>query len=545
MKFQEKAFGYFFLVLFFGVPASLFATPIYYVYASGTAGAQSAGGDPQGNFGSSTLLQQTSYAPSPVALSSSGTFNNGISAASAAISGSITPAQLHGIVNATSGQGAPGFNAEGAASLTEYWDDTLTVGGLAVGTPVDVLVTFTFHTATSLTGVPSGTLYNQAYASSSLTVSDLKTGNSANIPTFTSSDSDPLFTQTASAILQTTVGSQLQWFQQMELVATASGDIIQSPLITANVDAGDTSSGYLNILTPGATLTAASGASYASATAPEPSTLLLFIPFLAYCLMVGIRTGAAQGRPRWLCSPMLKQLNFVLARLMIVLIASSPSMPGSQPGMPEPGVFHGSHDARCDHCTDAQSEVWVERLVGKGAYQFTADPQCAGQVSEEVTRLKQAGPIFVNQLFPGAGPYVGPLIDTATGKIVDQLRNANQGGEIGKLVDRYVGGPAECQILAAVIPGGAVTQDAWPRFLCGDGDRGWGAAVKDKNGQWNCEVGYAAWRELPQIKGPNGTIVPALFMNWSHDRARWAVMGVKYYFPEPPKQIRGKRTTAK
>jgi hypothetical protein len=93
---------------------------------------------------------------------------NDISAARAANSGSVAPTRLNGIVSATTSQGAPGYNVEGAASLTQSWDDTLTVGGPANGTPVDILITFTFHTAVKLTDVLSGTLYNQPYASSDL-----------------------------------------------------------------------------------------------------------------------------------------------------------------------------------------------------------------------------------------------------------------------------------------------------------------------------------------------------------------------------------------
>jgi hypothetical protein len=269
--------------------------PLYYVFAQGSAGAQGGAGNPQSPFASGTL-QQTTYALNPISLVSDGTFNGGIFDASANITGSITPGQLHAVVGATAGQFASGANAEGAATITEYWDDTLTVGGLPNGTPVNVLVTFILDSQASLSGVPSGTLANQATVSSNLSVADLTTGVHANIPTFTNSDASPdNGTQTATGILSTVAGRQLQLFLQMELTATASGDIIQVPLITASVDVGNTSSGYLDVLTPGATLTAASGASYSSpSTTPEPSSFLLVTPLLACCVgrWIGTRTGA-------------------------------------------------------------------------------------------------------------------------------------------------------------------------------------------------------------------------------------------------------------
>ena len=274
---QVKLLTVLFPLLVVGTVLPAFGTPSYYVFASGQAGAQGGAGFPQTTFNSGTL-QQTSYLVSPISLVSDGTTGAGaLDDASASLNGSITPGQLHGVVNASAGQGAPGYNAQGVASLTEFWDDTLTVGGLPNGTPVDIIVTFTFHAIVGLTGVPSGTLYNEAQGNSNLSVADLTTGVHADIPTFYSYDTNPIDTQTATAVLHTAAGRQLQLFQQMELVASASGDITQVPLIIASVDAGDTSSGYLDVLTPGATFTADSGASYSSQAAPEPSSSFVLV----------------------------------------------------------------------------------------------------------------------------------------------------------------------------------------------------------------------------------------------------------------------------
>jgi hypothetical protein len=200
--------------------------------------------------------------------------------------------------------------------------------------------------------------------------------------------------------------------------------------------------------------------------------------------------------------------------------------------MPQPGVFHYG-DQWCDGCHPGQSEVFVERLVGGGSYQYASEISCSAQVSDEVNKIKKGGPLLVDKLLPGSGKYAGPVIDTVTNQLVTQLRNANQGGELGKLINQHVGGPAECHILAIALPKDATRIDGFPYFLCGDGDKGWGAAVKDANGQYNCSVGFAAWKELPQLHGENGTVVSALFMNWSQ-RSRWAVMGIHYYTAEPP-----------
>jgi hypothetical protein len=267
------------MALFVTTVPSALCDPLFSIISTGSVGATGGGPtNPSDPFFFD--VSQTTLSTGPLNVSSDGMLNGGIFNGSANLSGLVTPGRLHGIVNATAQQDAiNGVNAAGSAQLSEFWDDTINVGGdLPTGTPVDVLVGLSFHAVVGLTPAASSLnpLASFAQAMTDLSVHDAGTGQFAEV-TFANSNSIPEpDLQSGTAILHTTEGAQLLLFQQMELAAVAQGLQMPGSLITSSIDAGDTSAAFLSVLTPGADLVAASGASYSTtSTVPEPGSLLL------------------------------------------------------------------------------------------------------------------------------------------------------------------------------------------------------------------------------------------------------------------------------
>jgi len=203
------------------------------------------------------------------------------------------------------------------------------------------------------------------------------------------------------------------------------------------------------------------------------------------------------------------------------------SLFAAQDGMLRPGVW-GPGSPECADCDSNMHVIVVEMLVPPGTYQRGPDPSCTPEISQRVTDFKKSATRQVDDLMPGSGEYVGPVIADATGKLVDQIQRANNGGALGGMLNSITGqGPATCRMIMAVIPKGMIHHVTY--YQIGDGARGWGLTSKDGNDWWVASnVGQAKFIEQPDISGEKGTIVSALFMNWSHDRDRWAVMKVRY-----------------
>jgi len=199
----------------------------------------------------------------------------------------------------------------------------------------------------------------------------------------------------------------------------------------------------------------------------------------------------------------------------------------AQPGMLRPGVW-GQNTPECMDCDPNMHAIVVELFVPPGTWQSGPDPSCTAQVSDRVKEFQKSTTKMVDDLIPGSGEYVGPVITDATGRLVGEIQRRNNGGAIGGIIHSIVGdGPATCRLIMAVIPKGMIHYITY--YEIGDGARGWGLTSKDGNGWWvTPAVGQAKFIELPDVPGEKGTIVSALFMNWSHDRDRWAVMKVRY-----------------
>jgi hypothetical protein len=176
--------------------------------------------------------------------------------------GSIDGSQIRGFVSATSTLSAP-FG--GGADLTATWVDTITLVGLAPGTPVSLLITDSLHSVIGLGGaVPTGN-----YATAFSTLSLVFPGSLSN-PRLSvhNTDLNPVSNpQTASLMLSCISGSVC--FTLTETLALTAHATLQG--MAASVDARNTNDISIDVLTPGAGVSAASGVSY-SASTPEPGT---------------------------------------------------------------------------------------------------------------------------------------------------------------------------------------------------------------------------------------------------------------------------------
>jgi len=232
-------------------------------------------------FGQSGYQAVTDYT-SPV-LSASGSYTVGESTVNGGATAwaSSDGGSLHAYVNGN----LSGFCAtcpsptENGGRANIQWADTITISGLPAGTPVDIMLTNALNSDTSISGDGQTSIVSQlSWSGQELTLTNAQGAD------------DGLITQ--SAIVSTVSGATFQFFSDLSLDvnAFATGDAD-----SATGDASDTARTYITVLTPGASYTTASGATYDSANVPEPRSFLLVGVALAFCGAVRARRYLRSG----------------------------------------------------------------------------------------------------------------------------------------------------------------------------------------------------------------------------------------------------------
>lgn len=214
----------------------------------------------------------------------------------------------------------------------------------------------------------------------------------------------------------------------------------------------------------------------------------------------------------------------ILVLVFTVTLISAVGLAQGQPGLPPPGAYSGNLcSPLIGGCKANESAVVVERWVDHGDYVQESDPSCNRNVSAE---LLKSGRALADSQIPGASSYAGPLVDEATKQLAGVLAGAQQGGTIGALITSMTGAHANCQVLCAVLPVNAqITQTM---FFAGDGGKGAGACDKDGTGQSPCFGGWSKFVPMEPVVGSQRVLACNEYRNWSHDRARWASMAIKY-----------------
>jgi hypothetical protein len=201
-----------------------------------------------------------------------------------------------------------------------------------------------------------------------------------------------------------------------------------------------------------------------------------------------------------------------------------------QPGLPVPGN-HSAEAGDCPKCNTGEFSTTVEKLVEHGDYVYVVDPPCSSDVSADVTKLGRAA---ADGALPGLSEAAGPLVDQASANAAKFIGSQAR-GTIGEILSKYTNPHAQCEVVCAVIPKDASTQaySLW----AGDGDRGASKCEQDANGWIVCPVGFSKWVDPQETKNEKTQLACSTFMNWSHDRARWASMSVYYTMPAGKKPI--------
>jgi hypothetical protein len=194
---------------------------------------------------------------------------------SAALYSSISPGEIHGYASASgsvsnnTNDPFVQYNASGAANFDALWLDTITVGGLPAGTPVDLMFTDNLHSV--LTGGALGDI--SAIAHSQLEVSGL-----SRIDIFNDVHNSPRSNISESEVLHTVSGATITIDGLLILSASAGVGPGGALSASATADASNTNDTLINVLTPGASYSAASGTVYSQlTTTPEPSSGTLFL----------------------------------------------------------------------------------------------------------------------------------------------------------------------------------------------------------------------------------------------------------------------------
>ena len=221
---------------------------------------------------------------------------------------------------------------------------------------------------------------------------------------------------------------------------------------------------------------------------------------------------------------------FVFYFLVCALVLPLMSVADGQPGLPSSGNY-SAEAGNCPKCKPGEFATTANKLVGHGDYVYVENPPCAGEVSGDVKKLGRAA---ADGALPGLSEAAGPLVDQASVAAAKYIGSQVR-GTIGDLLSKYTNPHAECQLVAAVIPKEAnVTAYS---LMAGDGDRGVGKCEKDANGWIVCSVGWSKWQDPQDETNEKTQLVGAVFMNWSHDRARWASLTVFYTMPNGRKPI--------
>jgi hypothetical protein len=204
----------------------------------------------------------TSYTSPVLSASGSYTFGGSTVSGSATTWASSNGESLHGYSTA-----AMSGVCQTCVSSTEngglfqvVWYDTIDITGLPAGTPVELLLTDLLNSTTSLSGNAHTSI--QSYLSLGSQYTQIYNNSGA---------SDGLITQ--SFLVQTVAGAQLQLEEELFASSLIIDNSNAFPSSSATMDASDTSDAFINVLTPGASYTTASGTTYASI--PEPAGLCL------------------------------------------------------------------------------------------------------------------------------------------------------------------------------------------------------------------------------------------------------------------------------
>ena len=270
------------IVAAFGVAAN--ADPIYGVSSSGYIS-----GDfiAEQTYGPPTASQVTSYASPVLATSGSQAYGSAVAYTWSATSWtSASDGSLHGYASTDMSETCSGcvssqFQTVGSYSID--WYDTLSIGGLPSGAPVELLVTTALDSAigTTASGIavsPPGTLgtNSEASAQSNVTISG-PDGLDQEISVENTGSNNGLNSQ--SMIIDTKAGAELQLISELDGFAGAYVDLEGASSATS--DASDTANIYITVLTPGAEYTSASGTEYTEASSvPEPRSFWLYAVLL-------------------------------------------------------------------------------------------------------------------------------------------------------------------------------------------------------------------------------------------------------------------------
>jgi len=227
---------------------------------------------------------------------------------------------------------------------------------------------------------------------------------------------------------------------------------------------------------------------------------------------------------------LLKKACVVLCSVMFALTLPVVSNAQGQPGLPAPGN-HSAEAGDCPKCQAGEFSTTAERLVGTGDYVYEENPPCSSDVSADVKKLGRA---LADDALPGLGEAAGPLVDQASANAARFIGGQTR-GFVGELFSKYSNPKAQCELVCAIIPKDASVKAY--SLMAGDGDRGVGKCEKEGNGWIVCSVGWSKWQDPQEEKNDKTQVACATFMNWSHDRARWASMSVYYSMPPGKKPI--------
>ena len=163
-----------------------------------------------------------------------------------------------------------------------------------------------------------------------------------------------------------------------------------------------------------------------------------------------------------------------------------------------------AEDAGPGECVASSGHV----LVAHGVYANVNDPNCAAGPDLLLSALAT---VFNGALNYGFGDYLGPVAQIAERKVGNRFREPLEG---------RIDSKASCQIVSVKLPLGATavrsTYSSW-----------WDNHYEDQaplrpTGHWS------KWEWPYIVYTYSGSVVFAIFKNWSHDTDQWAVIRVIY-----------------